>query len=351
MRKLLVPFFCLSLFLVSLFMAPAAFGGDVFTVSGVHVDATADNALDAQIKANQEGQVEAARLLLERLSLEPPREDISTELSPEQSAKMIRGQSISNEKRSSNRYLGDITVAFNPKAVANYMQVHGLRMVAQQDRKRLVIPLYEDRQVFSPNPWLKTWQGIDTSNALTPMQTITPSPDVFRVLAAPGASLTKLATLQQIGRIYGVDKVLVLQARPQGGEIVSTLRDIALDTGTSRTVGTVHAPTAELAAQSVVKTMEEDWKAKVVAQADLKSQDLPVTALFSNAGEWVHLQNTLKNMAGVESSRLVALSNHGVSLVIGYKGDVLRLRDELAYKGITLKSDDKFGMVLEMSRR
>ena len=51
----------------------AAFAGDPYTVSNVHVDAQADNALEAQTLAISEGYVEAANVLINRLSLERER--------------------------------------------------------------------------------------------------------------------------------------------------------------------------------------------------------------------------------------------------------------------------------------
>ena len=338
------------LFLLGFALSPKAFAGDAFTVSGVHVDATADNALDAQTRAIQAGQLEAARILVERLSLSSERAAKHFNgIAPEEGAKMIRGLSIANEKRSSNRYLGDITVAFSPPAVAAVMKAHGLRMIATQDRKRLVIPLYEDRQVFAPNPWLKAWQDMDTSNTLTPMVVISPSPDVFSILSQPGASLSKLTTLQHIGRLYGVDKVLLLQARPQNGEIVSQIRDIALDTGLARRLPNVRGYPAETVARAALKSVEEDWKDRVVARSSATSQDLPLTALFDSARAWVRLQETLKNMDQISATKLLALSNHGASLIISYKGDIGQLRDELAYKGVVLKTDEKLGPVLSLS--
>ena len=56
-------------FLILISFASSALAGDPFIVSGVYVDATGDNAIEAQNKAVSEGQMRAAQILLNRLTL------------------------------------------------------------------------------------------------------------------------------------------------------------------------------------------------------------------------------------------------------------------------------------------
>ncbi|RZV39967.1 MAG: hypothetical protein EX271_10405, partial [Acidimicrobiales bacterium] len=132
----------LSLCVLVLSMSINAFAGDPYTVANVPVDATADNALAAQTEAISEGQMVAANILIDRMSLARDRAAKGFRgVSQEDGAKMIRALEIANEKRSADRYLGDITVAFNRSAVAQYMRAMGLTLISTQSRKRLVIPI------------------------------------------------------------------------------------------------------------------------------------------------------------------------------------------------------------------
>jgi len=92
--------------------ALAALAADPFTVSAVPVDATGQTAIEAQTIAISDGQLRAGQALIERLTLGGSG---SVTLDTPTIAKLIRALEISNEKRSGNRYLGDITVAFNAK--------------------------------------------------------------------------------------------------------------------------------------------------------------------------------------------------------------------------------------------
>ncbi|MGB3455093.1 MAG: hypothetical protein WBA35_01925, partial [Litorimonas sp.] len=101
----------------TLFALPTL-AADPFTVARVPVDATAQSAIQAQTDAIGRGQIEAARILLDRLTLESERSQSGLPpLSAQVVGPLIRGLSIDNERRSATRYLGDVTIAFNPSAV------------------------------------------------------------------------------------------------------------------------------------------------------------------------------------------------------------------------------------------
>ncbi|HFB55188.1 MAG TPA: hypothetical protein ENJ46_04615, partial [Hellea balneolensis] len=150
-----------------------AWAADPFVVTNVHVDASADNALEARNFALSQGRTEAANILLARMSLQSDRDKTGiTQIATEDGARMIRALEIANEKRSGNRYLADITVAFNAQAVEQYMSAHGLRMVSTQSRKRLVVPLLNDSSNWANNEWTYAWEKRGYENLLTPLVVI-----------------------------------------------------------------------------------------------------------------------------------------------------------------------------------
>jgi len=324
---------------------------DPYTVSGVHVDAQAKNALEAQTLAISQGQLAAANILIERLTLVTDRraKDFSS-VAQEDGAKMIRALEISNEKRSANRYLGDITVAFNRAAVGQYLRAKGLRLIDTQSRKRLVIPVMQDTGLWEPNPWSHAWRETDVSNALTPMQTITPNTQVFRVVSGTNANNLDMKTLQAIGRIYGVQQILIVNARLQNSGYSSSIVDVALDTATSRNLGRVRGFSAAEAVAQVVRAVENDWKTSSVVAVDARSVVLPVSVLYSSHADWIALQDVINGSAQIRSAQLIALSKSGAMMSLSYGGDLERLRNELAFKGASLREDEVLGMILTRSR-
>ena len=163
------PFTIIFSFLITAFWAVLALAQDPFTVTGIPVDATGDNAIEAQTEAISEGQVYASELLIARLTLPSERASKGVPpLSPEIVAPMIRALSVANEKRSTDRYLGDITVAFNPTQVQQFLRNSGLNMITTQARPRMVLPVYGG-QIWTDNAWSSAWSSDAFANSLTPV--------------------------------------------------------------------------------------------------------------------------------------------------------------------------------------
>lgn len=321
--------------------------GDPYTVTGVHVDATAKNALEAQTVAIAQGQVVAANMLVERMSLASERRAKGfVGVSEQDGPKMIRALEISNEKRSANRYLGDITVAFNRAAVEQYMRAKGLRLISTQSRKRLVIPALQGHDLWAPNKWSNAWQRANIEHALTPMQAITPNADVFRFVRTPDVSALDMKTLKAIGRAYGVQQILIVSATQEGSGYSATLQDIAVDTENSRYLGRVRGTTAADTVANVVRKVEDDWKASSVTAVNAETVVMPVSILYRSHAEWIGLKDIINGSAQIRSAQLQAVSKSGALMSLYYGGDIERLRNELAFKGVSLRQDENIGMVL-----
>ena len=334
-------------FVLTLMWSLNALAGDPYTVSGVSVDATADNALAAQTQAISEGQMHAANILIDRMTLAKDRAAKGFRgVSQEDGSKMIRALEIANEKRSSNRYLGDITVAFNRSAVSQYMRAKGLTLVSTQSRNRLVIPTIEGEALWSSNEWADAWQDANIEYALTPMQAITPRSELDRIITDPYAEKLDIKTLQAIGQLYGVQQILIAKARPNYPGYSISLTDVALDTKTSRNLGRISGSSAEQGVAQVVGTVEEIWKESVVGNVSSSSVVLPVSVLYRTQAEWMQLQDVINGSAQIRSARLEALSKSGALMALTYGGDLERLRNELSFKGVSLKQDQRLGMVL-----
>lgn len=337
----------LILGIFAMLVALPAYSADPFTVYGIHVDAVADNAIEAQTKAIEDGQLRAANVMIERVSL--PSERLAkgfTGVSPEDGPKLIRGLAIDNEKRSANRYLGDINVSFNPRAIEAYMRAKGLRLITTQSRKRLVIPALNNQPVFTDNSWNKAWQDKNLSSALTPLVAIVPRPEAYGILSTKSVNTLDMPTLKQLGQVYGTEQILIANAREGAGQYSVNVVDISLDTGETKKIGYMSAATPDGLIEKIVQTLENDWKQSVVSRDTGKRVVLPVSVLFRNQGEWISLQNLINNSAQIRSAQLEAISSAGALMNLVYGGDFERMKNELAYKGVEIRQDETLGTVL-----
>lgn len=305
-------------------LAPCALAADPFTVAKVPVDATADTAIQAQTKAIQSGYLRAARILMERLTLDGERAARGLPpLTVETVGPLVRGQTIDNERRSATRYLGDVSIAFNPSAVQQLLRGSNLTLVSSQSRERLAIPVGVDPDGLLADELISGRYA----HALTPIRSVTrdemamlfgePSEDQLRMLAAR----------------YGVEQVLILRRMPGGVSAV----DLSLDTGARD----------ELSAPSLaalVRRMEADWKQAAAVPSD-SAQTSTVSVLYGSMEEWQRLQRAINTSAQVRDARLDALSKDGALMTISF-GSVDRLAAEMAQKGVRVVQDPELGLVI-----
>src|ERR1700759_3192277 len=99
-------------------MPPAA---DLYTVSGVHVDASAASSAEALNVAIAQGRPRAWQILYRRLTRQ---QDWTRQpaLDAPGLVRISRGYTPANERRSTTRYVADITYMFNPEAVARTLR-------------------------------------------------------------------------------------------------------------------------------------------------------------------------------------------------------------------------------------
>jgi len=309
---------------ISLFALPAL-AADPFTVAKVPVDARAESAIQAQTQAVQSGYIIAARELLNRITLESERSTRGLpELTVSTVGPLIRGQTIDNERRSNTRYIGDISIAFNPAAVQRMLRDANLTMVTSQARERLAIPV----GVTVNSALAADLLSGRYAHALTPVKSLS-AEDMGNIYGEPTS-----AQIQSLASRYGVDQVLII--RSNGGAITAT--DISLDTGESRRVS------ANGGMAGLIARMEAEWK-ETSAVTSENAQSSTVSILFGSMEEWQRLQGAINNSAQVRDARLDALSKDGALMTISY-GSLDRLAAEMAQKGVRVFNDPNLGLVI-----
>jgi len=332
MKRILTPLFAFFVLGVS-----RAFAGDPFTVGGIKVDAIAENAIEAQVKASAEGQLAAAEVLFKRLTLEQERlASPLPVLTSESVARMIRALEPSKERRSANRYLGEVTVAFNPSQVQQFLQQNNLTLVSSQARERLVIARESGlRGSTELSDFASAFADPRFSYALTPLRAAA-AEDTQYLSSSPSND-----ELQALALKYNLNQILIVE--PTGN-----VTDISLDTGNRQSYFiTPGADSAEFA-DRVVERLETDWK-QVSAVTAGEVVTTSVSVLYNSHRDWIKLQEAINTSAQITGARLDALSKDGALMTISYGGDVARLANELRFKGVSVEQDPSLGLVFRRS--
>ena len=329
-----------------LWLSANAFAGDAYTVGGVPVDASADTAIAAQTKAIRDGQMRAAQRLVDRLTFESERQGKSVPpVTAEDATRMIRSMGVGNERRSSNRYIGDITVAFVPSRVRDYIRSRDLTLFDTQTRERVIVPLENGRPVPADHPWSVALADPALQHGLTPLR----FPDINALGTALDLNALARGNEDAVAQAASFTNGRQFLLADISGRTV-TLRDVDADTGTVESLGRVSGADLPAAARAIPRKLEADWKAgnrQLTDASGLIRQ--PVTVLFGSLGDWQVLQRALSTSSRVRAADLEALSRTGASMTLTVLGEPTALAGELRAKGITLGYHPSYGPVVHRS--
>jgi len=330
--------------------------GDVYTVTGVPIDATAASAQQAREQAVAQGQSRAARLLLERLALRAdhprlPQIDANT------LANLVAGFQVANERTSPVRYLATLTVSFRPEAVRTLMREAGIPIAETASAPALVLPVWRsgsDLQLFDDrNPWREAWLKVAAGKGLVPL--LTPLGDIgdLQAISAEQAVAGDAAALAAIAQRYGTGAVIVAQATGGANETIDQLIVVRYPIGGGApqriAVAPRRPPEALLAtAIAISQEVEEAWKATSAATAILDSGPavgLDVTVPVRQLSEWIAIRKQLGTVPAVRSVGVRSLGVGAAQITLQHAGTVPQLQAALAQAGLSL-SEQGGGWIL-----
>ncbi len=341
-----------------LFVAPAgAAPADLtYTVSGVHVDASAASASAAEAIAIDQGRPKAWDILFHRIA-KPG--DISKEPKPDMETlrRLARGFTVKNEKRSTTRYVADVTYAFSPEAVSRVMATisSSYRMLGNM-RRILLIPMAPtfDRQ----SPWASAFSSPRFAGSMVPFVVPTgDAPDV-KALSLLKFDATTWPDVQIVAaRIHATEAVLAL-AIPltQGGTSINDKMTGKVQIWLKR-IGVAEAPmktsvdvpliknpaqTYPLAADAAVHAIEVMYQQKPPIDFGPRAT-LSADVHIDSLEQWNAMQTAMGVVANVVAIQVVAMDIGLVRITLTYQGSTDQLHDALAPVGIALTRDDAGG--------
>jgi len=380
----------------SLFAGAAQAQEDAFTVGGVPIDATAENAAVAREQAIAAGTPRALRRLFQRLVLA---EDMSRvpEISSGQATSMAIGFQVDNELRSATRYRGDLTVSFEPESVRRVLRNYGVPFVESAAPPTLVVPVYRvggQASLFNANPWAEGWDEARYIGGFAPVVVPTGFGSRASMISPQAVASGDLDTLSLMADSYGVDRVLLAVAEPQGQtlnvdltlvrmesefdvnaltpsapeEIPGGLRGDAAPAAETPdpfsqsrrpepvSLGRIQVQASEsqtpfqLAADRAHEVLSEEWKQQTVIRSQSRT-DMQLTVLFDNIREWHSLRSSLSGSPFVTDVRLDALARDGAYMQLTYRGVREQLAADLLRRGVRLRSDFRMGEVAQSLSR
>lgn len=328
---------CLAALIIALwatsFLAPAR-ADDLYTVSGVHVDASAASSSEAANLAIAQGRPKAWQILYRRLTRE---EDWARQpaLDPATLMRLSRGYVPANERRSTTRYVADVTYEFNPDAVARVLRDANIAFTQQAVRRILLVPMSPG---YNNGPWAQAFAAPSLRDTVVPF-TLPAASDASDLggLDFDSASWDDVASVA--GRANASEAALV-QVASAGGKVTVNIRRLGQGELPSKTsvevplLQTVSATYPE-AAQAAMAAIDDLWKSR--AAVNMNSRGTLIADVHVDSLEqWGAIQTALAGLENVTSVQMVAMDVGYARLSIAYQGSQEQLRDAMSGQGLTL---------------
>lgn len=309
----------------------------MFTVGPVHVDASASSASVAQNIAMAQGRPKAWQTLFRRLSRQ---QDWSKQPQLDDTAlqRIIRNFLVNNVRRSTTRFVADVTFDFNADAVAKILHEANVAFAQTAAKRVLLIPM---NPTFSRgSAWSMAFAQPRFANSVVPFSL--PAGDALDREALGNLTITQASwmDLEPIAqRAHATEAVMVLAA-PVNGKLQLTLKRVGA--GEVPATASVDVPfvqgvtaTYPAAADAALAAIADMWKQKTAVDFSQKGR-LVADVRIGSLAQWAAIQASLAGVPNVSAVNIMAMNVGLARVQIAYLGTPDQLRDALGQASLQL---------------
>lgn len=347
----------IALGLALVLAAPVALaqrGDPIFTVGGVHIEASGPDATKAREKALPDGEKKAFEQLIRRLVAEADLE----RLPPVEAAQieaMVSGFEFENERPSANRYVATLKVAFDPNQIRGYLRGAGVPFVDRMATPMLVVPLVRSKLGVSPlderTEWREAWTRVAAIDGIVPTTLIKGDKPDQDVMSAEQAFVGDMAAIAKLAERYNARRVLVVIAtgEPEGPYTISAaMHDMAIGERFEQPQVTGIAANKLIDAAVRQRTrIEEDYKAIATVSRDWANAVEAVVPIKALA-DWIKIRKRLQNSPIIRRVDVRALESEQAYVRVEHFGTREQLEKALNQLKLTLR--EQAGQVVIVER-
>ncbi len=318
-------------------------GGTGYDVTGVDVDVSGADAVQARAQGIREARRKAFGLLVNRLV---PAEDRARlpQIDDAQLENMVRGIEFVRERPAPGRYSATLNVVFVPDAVKSYLSGAGAKIVETVSRPALVIPLWKGpaglESLNDRNAWREAWQQLDTAGSAVPVTLLRGDPTDQGVLSAEQAYVGDVSALARLNERYRAPTIIVATVEGDKASGGLTVRGMRYDTQTGARSEIPPMPVASAAdlpaaVKAIHAKADQDWRSIGTVRRD--SQDsLDVVVPIRALGDWVQVRQRLGAIPAVKSMTVKSLESDRAELRLEFFGSPEELQRTLSQAGLSL---------------
>ena len=315
---------------------PAFSSQAIFTVSNVHVDATAYSASVAQSVAFSQGRPKAWQIVYRRLTRQQDW-DKQPQLDDTQLQRLIRNFKVTNERRSTTRYTADISYNFNPAAVAKVLRDANIAFAQGSAHRILLIPM--SPQYARGSAWTNAFIAPRFADAIVPFTLPLGDADALGRLSFESANWLDVANVAL--REHATEAVFVLlTTEPRLHKLAITVKRVGVgETPMQSNAEISYVQTAlstyPAAADQAMSLIAELWKQRAAVDFSQKGT-ITVDVRLASLSQWASVQAALATVPNVTGSRVVAMDIGEARVILNFLGTIEQLHEALSQASLQL---------------
>ena len=337
----------------------AAGDNSMYTVHGVAVDVTAENAAAARERAVAIGARNGLEQLLKNLTADDQAKSLPP-VTEKLAMPLIQDFEVENERGSGVRYVATLTFRFRPDGVRALLHQQGGKTVDSRAPLMLVIPVYRaatgDMLWEDGNPWRSAWKGAAQQAALVPVVVPEGSAEDRQIFGA--GDLGNPEKLQALAQKYKASGgvLVIAQAVAANGDPAQGMTIALSQGGTANSFNSDGAAdvgqTLNNAVRAILDHLDGLWRRQVLQGPNgavvfkpvpgATSDSAPVTGnpytveiALRSVGDWAALRTRLSQVTGIRTE-LKSMSRARAVVALTFTGSEDQLRQALQAGGINL---------------
>jgi hypothetical protein len=307
---------------------------DPFTVTGIHVDATAPSATEAQNIAINSGKARAFQQVLKRLikpediAKVPPQDDVAL-------TRLIASYLPQKVQRSTTRYVAEMTYSFNPAAMRHLLRLSNIAYTDAEAHPILILAM--SPRWAGRSPWAAAWATPLYSHAALPM--VLPYGDALdeQALGNVNFNTTTWADVEPSASRVKASEAMLVQINVAGGKTVIKMKRLGF--GTSAPVPDVTVPSTNLSAVAAAASsaIAAYWKGRAVIDFSHRNRLLADVSIAS-LEQWGTLLAKLGTVTNLTEVTVPAMDTGMARVSLVYVGTADQLHDNLATAKVDLEA-------------
>ena len=246
-----------------------------------------------------------------------------------------RGYNIANERRSTTRYVADVTYLFNPASVARTLRAAQIAFSQAQAKRILLIPM---SPTVSHGAWAQALAAPAFRETTVPFNLLAADDDAdLASLNFDAATWNDVSAVAAKNRVTEVGLAQVVSAN---GKLTVNIRRLGLGEQPSKVSADVPllqnaSATYPAAAQAAVRTIEEMWKTRSAIDFSQRGR-LTADVRIASLEQWGEIQSTLGSVSNVTGFTVTAMDMNYARINLNYLGGIDQTREALAGAGLSL---------------